>query len=175
MKNKKKLLVPVMVVALVLATIGGTLAWLKAQTDEVKNTFTVGNVGVELAETTGNEYKLMPGHEYTKDPKVTLTDGSEDAWLFVEVIRSEGFDDCVTAAIADGWTKLDSEKTREVYYKESPKAGKAFPVLEGNKVTIKDLTNDTMPEVAPTLSFKAYAIQKDGFATVEKAWAEAQK
>ena len=32
-----------------------------------------------------------------------------------------------------------------------------------------------MPEVAPTLSFKAYAIQKDGFATAEKAWAEAQK
>ena len=44
---KKKALVSVLSVALVLCfAAGATIAWLKDQTQEVKNTFTVGDVDI---------------------------------------------------------------------------------------------------------------------------------
>ena len=59
---KKKIFVPVVAAALALCcAIGGTLAWLTDKTDPVVNTFTVGNVDITLAETTGQEYKMVPG------------------------------------------------------------------------------------------------------------------
>jgi predicted ribosomally synthesized peptide with SipW-like signal peptide len=94
--------------------IGGTLAYLTAQTDTVTNTFTVGNVTITLDEaktdtdgklikvvneedttvdkiddatriTTGNKYKLVPGRTYTKDPTIQVDKTSEACWLFVKV------------------------------------------------------------------------------------------
>ena len=71
---------------LVAAGVFGTLAYLTG-TDTVNNTFTVGNVKITLDEakvtTDGtpvegadrvkaNEYHLLPGHTYTKDPTVTV-------------------------------------------------------------------------------------------------------
>ena len=66
------------IVALVSVTVGGTLAWLTAETTEVKNTFSTSNIGVELKETT-TEYKMVPGWDIAKDPKAWVTEGSEAA------------------------------------------------------------------------------------------------
>ena len=50
---KKKTLALVLALTLLVAgVIGGTLAWLTDQTDEVKNTFTVGDINIDLTETT---------------------------------------------------------------------------------------------------------------------------
>ena len=100
MKRKTKVLGMVTAaVLLVTATIFGTMAYLTS-TDEVTNTFTVGSVAIKLDEAEANadgtlvegadrvkanSYKLMPGHEYDKDPVVHFADNSEAAWLFVEV------------------------------------------------------------------------------------------
>ena len=100
MKTRSKaLLLSLCAVLLVAATIFGTMAYLTAS-DEVNNTFTVGNVKIKLDEakvgTDGtpvegadrvkaNEYHLLPGHTYTKDPTVTVLEGSEAAYIRLKV------------------------------------------------------------------------------------------
>lgn len=100
MKTRSKaLLLTLCAVLLVTASVLGTLAFLTS-TDEVKNTFTVGSVNITLdeakvktdgtpvegaARVKANEYHLLPGHTYTKDPTVTVKDGSESAYVRLKV------------------------------------------------------------------------------------------
>ena len=100
MKTKSKaLLLTLCAVLLVAASVLGTMAYLTS-TDTVTNTFTVGKVSIKLDEakvtTDGkpvepaqrvqqNEYKLMPGLTYTKDPTVTVLNGSDAAYVRMKV------------------------------------------------------------------------------------------
>lgn len=100
MKTKSKaLLLTLCAVLLVAASVLGTMAYLTS-TDTVTNTFTVGKVNIKLDEakvtTDGkpvepaqrvqqNEYKLMPGLTYTKDPTVTVLNGSDAAYVRMKV------------------------------------------------------------------------------------------
>ena len=89
---KRKVLLPVIAVALLLCcAVSGTLAWLMDKTDAITNTFTVGNVGITLEESTTN-YKMVPGCEIAKDPTVTVAANSEKCYVFVKVNRSDNFD-----------------------------------------------------------------------------------
>lgn len=176
---KKKTLALVLALTLLVAGIaGGTLAWLTDQTAEVKNTFTVGDINIGLTETTA-DYKMVPGNTIAKDPTVTVKANSEACWLFVKVTESENLDTFITYAIAEGWTALPG--VDGVYYREVPAsaADQTFSVLAGDAVTVKSDVTRTMLETAktdaPTLTFKAYAIQKDHFATADAAWAEVSK
>ena len=157
---------------------GGTVAWLVAKTEPVVNTFTYGNIDIALTETTGTSYKIIPGTDITKNPKVTVKAGSEACWLFVKVEESGTFvADKVTYAIDKGWKTLEGEKG--VYYREvaAVTADTDFSVLEGNKITVKDtLTKGDIKDIAatnPTLTFTAYAVQKAGIDTAADAWAKA--
>lgn len=174
---KKKTLALVLALTLLVAgVVGGTLAWLTDQTAEVKNTFTVGDINIDLTETT-TDYKMVPGNTISKDPTVTVKANSEACWLFVEVKESANLNNFITYAIAEGWTELEAG----VYYREVPAsaADQTFSVLAGDAVTVKSDVTRTMLETAktdaPTLTFKAYAIQKDHFATADAAWAEVSK
>ena len=174
---KKKTLALVLALTLLVAgVVGGTLAWLTDQTAEVKNTFTVGDINIGLTETT-TDYKMVPGNTIAKDPTVTVKANSEACWLFVKVTESANLDDFITYAIATGWTELEAG----VYSREVPAsaADQTFSVLAGDAVTVKsDVTRamlETAKTDAPTLTFKAYAIQKDHFATADAAWAEVSK
>ena len=176
---KKKTLALVLALTLLVAgVVGGTLAWLTDQTAEAKNTFTVGDINIGLTETTA-DYKMVPGNTITKDPTVTVKANSEACWLFVKVTESENLDTFITYAIADDWTVLPG--VDGVYYREVPASAtyRTFSVLAGNAVTVKSNVTKTMLETAktnaPTLTFKAYAIQKDHFATADTAWAEVSK
>ena len=97
---KKKILVACLCVALAVLTVAGTTLAYLTSTDKVENTFTVGNVAINLDEAKvadngtavtpaervkGNNYKLMPGHTYTKDPTVTVLEGSEEAYVRMKV------------------------------------------------------------------------------------------
>ena len=174
---KKKVLICVVAVVLVLCcAVGGTIAWLTATTDPVVNTFTVGDINIELKET-ATDFKMVPGNIIAKDPKVTVTANSEACWLFVKVEASENLESFITYAIADGWTMLESG----VYYREvdadTAKAGTSYDVLTGNQVTVKEtVTKEQMkaltPETYPTLTFTAYAVQKDNVTTAADAWAK---
>ena len=174
---KKKTLALVLALTLLVAgVVGGTLAWLTDQTAEVKNTFTVGDINIDLTET-NRDYKMVPGNTIAKDPTVTVKANSEACWLFVKVTESENLNNFITYTIANGWTKLQDG----VYYREVPAsaADQTFSVLAGDAVTVKSDVTRTMLETAktdaPTLTFQAYAIQKDHFATADAAWAEVSK
>lgn len=101
----KTLAVAMVLVTLIGCAIGGTLAWLTDETQQVVNTFTVSDIDIKLEEKT-KDYKMIPGHTIPKDPKVTVIDGSEDCWLFVKISESKHLDEYIAYAIADGWTVL---------------------------------------------------------------------
>jgi len=86
------------------------MAWLTDSTKEVVNTFTVGDINIDLkehefkyTETTGtgaltenevlhNNYLFVPGAELAKDPFITVEEGSEACWLFVKVDEKNNTD-----------------------------------------------------------------------------------
>ena len=104
MKTRSKaLLLTLCAVVLVIATVFGTMAYLTS-TDEVTNTFTVGQVKIKLDEAKANpdgslvanadrvkanSYKLLPGHTYNKDPMVTVLSGSEASYIKMTVTFSK--------------------------------------------------------------------------------------
>lgn len=164
---------------------GGTVAWLVAKTDPVVNTFTYGNIDIALAETTGKDYKIIPGTDIKKDPKVTVTAGSEACWLFVKVGEVGAITtittDPVHYAIDTGWTQLkdkDGKDVSGVYYRLVDAVDKdtAFNVLKDNKIIVSgELTKETIKGYAvqqPTLTFTAYAVQKENIDTAADAWAK---
>ena len=170
---KRTLALVLALTLLVAGVVGGTLAWLTDRTAEVKNTFTVGDINIALTETT-RDYKMVPGNKLDKNPTVTVKANSEACWLFVKVTESENLKDFITYAIAEGWTELQDG----VYYREVPasNADQTFPVLAGNAVTVKDTVTKEMLTAKdfanPTLTFKAYAVQKDNVASASDAWAK---
>lgn len=174
---KKKTFIIALCLALVVAfAAGGAIAWLTATTGTVTNTFTVGNIDIDLTETT-TDYKMVPGNTIAKDPKVTVKAGSEACWLFVKIEKSANLDTFITYAVADGWTALTG--VDGVYYREvaATTADTSFDVLAGNTVTVKDtVTKENMDgltaETYPTLTFTAYAVQSANVATAAEAWAK---
>ena len=176
---KKKTIALVLALVLIVgAAIGGTVAYLTDKTASVTNTFTIGKVDIDLTETQ-RTYKMIPGNTLDKDPKVTVTAGSEDSWVFVKVDKSTNLDTYISYTIATGWTALPG--VDGVYYREYTSSTDAvdYPVLTDNKVTVKGtVTNELMDSAVttpPTLTFTAYAIQKANFSTVDAAWAEVSK
>lgn len=173
-----KLVVAMLAVTLLIGcAIGGTVAWLTATTDSVVNTFTYGDINITLAETTGRSYKIIPGVNITKDPKVTVKKDSEACWLFVKVEEEGSFvANKVTYSIADGWTKGDGTKIpANVYYRavDAVKNDTDFAVLKDNKIYVsEELSKSDIQSITaqPRLTFTAYAVQKDGINTAADAW-----
>lgn len=181
-----KLVVAMLAVTLLIGcAIGGTVAWLTAKTDPVVNTFTYGDINITLTETkpANQQAKIIPGVDIEKDPKVTVKKDSEACWLFVKVEKAGTFvEGKVTYSIADGWTQGDGTNIpANVYYRQvnAVTTDTDFYVLAGNekypngfvkvseqltKGEIKDITTN------PTLTFTAYAVQKDGIADAATAW-----
>lgn len=182
MQLKKKMVIPVIGLVLLLCmAVGGTVAYLMDQTKSITNTFTYGDINIDLKETTGEEYKMMPGIEIKKDPMVTVEKGSEDCWLYVKLDKSENFDRFMTYSIADGWTALkgyDNIWYREIKAADVAAAKAEYPVLMDDKVTVKPTVTkedfNALGEEYPTLTVTAYAIQRDvnqdALSTAEKAW-----
>lgn len=100
MKAKAKVLtLALCAVLLVVGSVMGTLAYL-TDSQEVVNTFTVGDVDIKVDEAPvtpdgkpipgedrvkGNEYHLIPGQTYTKDPTTTVLKGSEESYVRMKV------------------------------------------------------------------------------------------
>lgn len=174
-------------------TIDQTLAWLVSESNPVVNTFTYGKIDLTLSETDTtldqdqneytNLYEMVPGQiigdfdgGIKKDPLVTIAEGSEACWLFVELVESDNFDEFMEYSVLTGnghWTALDS--VEDVYYREVTEAETQMQywIIENNEVRVKDNIKEklnTLQEL-PTLSITAYAVQRNGVETVQDAWA----
>ena len=191
MKSKKKVFMTVLcAAALVVASVLGTMAFLTSK-DKVNNMFTVGNVAITLDEAKvtdagnpvegadrvkANIYKLIPGHEYTKDPTVHVTANSEDSWVFIKVEDGlAAIEDDTTVAdqiTGNGWTALDG--VAGVYYKEYTSSTAATDLEVFKTFKIKG-DADVAQYANAKIDVTAYAIQKDGFTTPAAAWAEVSK
>lgn len=202
MKKSKAILMVVCAMLLVAASVMGTLAYLTS-TATVTNTFSVGNVAITMDEkdvdnsTTGaerdteNAYKLMPGHEYEKDPTIHVAPTSEKCYLFVNVVNGieaieEKGTDTATATTtvaaqmtANGWEAVEGQTGVFVY---TNKTDKPFAVAGGANIKVFDkfviddgVDNATLAAYdTKTIVVTAYAIQADGFEsmTATEIWAE---
>lgn len=114
---KKKFLILTLSFALVIcAAVGTTYAWLTHSTGKIVNTFTVGNVNIELWEMymkkiptgvsgqyseilynadtrrgdyTATDFKIIPGNSQRKQPYVKVTEDSEECYVYIAV--NDGF------------------------------------------------------------------------------------
>jgi hypothetical protein len=186
--SKKMLVILLALTVTMVTAAGGTLAFLYG-TQNVKNTFTYGDIRIDLEETdTGldpdqnpdtNQYPMLPGQPIHKDPKVTVYAGSLDCWLFVELTESWNFADYLAYTVADGWQPL--EGVPGVFYREvdAKDENQIFPVVKDDLVYMKESV--TLGQLAtltdadyPTLAIKAYAIQRSAdieeTATAQSAW-----
>ena len=161
--KKKSLALLLAIAIVVVGVVAGTVAWLTDKTPSVTNTFTTSDINIELKETKNN-FKMIPGWNIEKDPKVTVKTGSEACYLFVKLEKSTNFDTFMTYEMADGWEALP--EAPGVYYREvaAATADTTFEVLKDNQVSVKGevtkaqmngLTEDTYP----TLTVTAYASQ----------------
>lgn len=208
--KKKALLMMVCAVMLVLVSVMGTMAYLTSQ-DTVTNTFTVGKVAITLDEAKANadgslfdqgatrvkanNYKLLPGHTYAKDPMVTVLEGSENSYIKMTVTftKAAELDAIFAPAGADmtsifngydgsNWIAKDVTKdtvkntrTYEFWYKEAvaaPSENVPLDALFDSIAVPGSITNEQLATIeGMTITVNAYAIQADGFATPEAAWA----
>ena len=198
MRSKKstsqKLTVVLLAVILVLCcTIGGTLAFLSAESGTVTNTFTVGKIEIELKEhelledgtlgaeeVTENEYKILPGATQNKDPFVRVKVGSEKCHVYVCVENSMVAEGTVVATpnidTAD-WIAVDTSGTKTVYrYKEVVDALTAEQKLtvfttvtyDGEKITEKNIAELAENGVIKLQAF-AHQSENTDVATADEA------
>ena len=136
MKNwKKSALLCLCAIALMAATVLGTMAWLTDQASVV-NTMTVGKVDITVDEAKvnpdgtpvaganrvkENKYHLIPGQTYTKDPTMTVMKDSEKA--YVRILVTVNCYDKLTAIFGDsflpqyfvsGWDNAVWVSTQEI-------------------------------------------------------------
>ena len=187
--KKKALLFVLAAALLIVASVGGTLAWLSAQTDTIENTFTVGNVTLDLYEHTlnsdgktltttqtkdGNEYHLVPGVTYGKDPTLVVKANSEECYLFFKVEVASTLSGKLSYTLnTTGWTALTSETG--VYYRVVSKSttDQSFSLLTNNQISVASSVED-LAGIGATdaLSFTGYAIQKEGMTDAADAWSK---
>ena len=223
-KTRKILLMAACAILLVCISVGATVAYLTS-TDSVTNTFTVGNIQIKLDEAKtnadgtavspatrteeGNEYKLLPGHPYIKDPTVTVVKGSEESYVRM-LVKVENIDklkaafpqasysDYYTAdglflleKLCGGWdstiwmyNSYKAENTTdgkqngiyEFRYKTTvtttATADTKLPALFATITVPGTVANDELANLAKVkIVVTAEAIQKDGFADANAAWA----
>ena len=202
MKKSKVLLLMLCTVALSVGVTFGTLAYL-TDTEAVTNTFTVGQVHISLdeadvkpdgtyetdktARVIENEYHLIPGHTYIKDPTIYVGNDSEECYLFVKVENGikniETTDAAKTVAgqmAAKGWVEIDANKHIYVLDKNGDKT---YTVFKGAEVVVFDnftiagdgVNNDDIAKYdteknQTVIEVTAYAIQAAGFDNANLAW-----
>jgi hypothetical protein len=105
----------------------------------------------------------MPNRVIGKHPFITVEAGSENCYLFVEVVNTIS-EDYGTINWVTGWTKLSGNIW---YYNATNNAGKTVDVFTSfnctNFTEYKGVAN-------PSITITAYAVQADGFDTAQAAW-----
>ncbi len=206
MRKIKAVLLSVCVCLLVFATVMGTVSYL-ADVDQVVNTFTVGNVKITLDEADvnelgevissqrvkENEYHLIPGGVYVKDPTLTVKKGSEASYIRMLVtisdmadIKAVLGDDFLPENYVEGYDSAiwkcvkitdngDDTVTYEFRYKEPIDKVKDDKVLQPLFKKIKvpeEINGEELAKIKEMkISVVGNAVQKTGFDNEDAAWA----
>lgn len=205
---KKKLMTVLALVLVIAMSVAGTYAYLTSA-DKVVNTFTVGDVQIKLDEAKANpdgslvqgadrvkanSYKLLPGHNYNKDPMVTVLKGSESSYVKMTVTFTKASElDAIFApdgadmtSIFNGYDRANwiymgntedasaNTRTYEFWYKDTVAAPDADVALDAlfDSITVPGgIKNDQLKTIeGMTITVNAYAIQADGFTDAADAW-----
>lgn len=212
MKNTKKiLLICICVIAVLTVSVVGTLAYL-TDTDSAVNTFTMGQVHISVDEAKvnadgtpvagadrvkANEYHILPGMQYTKDPTVTVNGGSEDAYvrMILTVHNASDVQAILTkynlgdfSVLIGGWDKntwlyegftADTENNTisfEFRYKEIVAKNAddtKLPALFDILIVPGEITGEEMKDLYDggfKMEVFGHAIQAAGFDTEDAAW-----
>ena len=198
---KKKKIIIAAAVLLAVFLIGGVVA-LFTDTDSAKNTFTVGNVTIDVEETAwdalpdtnGNNIKdaaenLVPGSTVTKDPKVTNKSTSNPAYVYLKVEAP-----CTTNTNKElfpfqpnsGWTLMtdgtcSGGKVTRIYNYGTSSSMTSLPAGQSTGTLFDSVTlaavdsNDTYPENID-INITGYGVQTTGLTatTPSTIWSEAQ-
>ena len=169
MKRRNTLYVLIAVLAIAISgSIGGTLAWLIDSTDEVVNTFTVGNIDITLTETGANQnddiweksYKMVPGDVIEKDPVVTVLKNSEKCYVFLQITESSNLAQYISYMVLEdnnaedgfnGWVSYDATGYENIYYRivEVASTDTSFNIIgyqDEEKVTEQTTDDDAVVE-----------------------------
>lgn len=191
------LLVLCLMLVVMVGSIAGTVAWLTDKTDEVKNTFTVGDINITLKETVKPDgttveagvadwsAQMIPGKTYSKNPTVTVKANSVDCYLFVEVTKPAN--DYITYTFTleetnSGWTQGTGTGTEgngvptNVWFRavSASTSDQSWNLIKDNQVSISEnLTKDKISTSSETMIFKAYAVQQAKSSTATFTAAEA--
>ena len=193
MKKRTMIFVTVMVLLFAMVT-GSTLAYMTSKSGTVTNTFTYGNIKITIdeapvdgngKETTGNrvtsnEYKLVAGSTYDKDPTVHIQANSESCYIFVNVQNNLlaaglGGETVETQMKAKGWTKATptgAGTNCTVWYKASAFAMSAEvqDVVLFETIDIAKGVEGSDNAPSSSIIIEAYAVQSANFDSAVKAY-----
>ena len=210
MKLKQNVLLACTVLIAITSTII-TFALLTYETDTLVNTFTVGEVALKLDETdvdeTGtpipnatrvisNEYKLIPGKTYVKDPTMTVISGSEDSYvrMLVTITKAKEIkevlgSDFLPENYITGWDKTkwlstsikenqDNSITYEFRYYQvvkgyinNQKQDIVLTPLFTNFTAPSKLNNEDLKKIEGfEIKVEGHGIQATGFKSADEAW-----
>lgn len=180
-KPVKGMALALVLVLLIGCGIGGTLAWLTAQSATVTNTFTVGDINItlqehpfktnsttELDETSTpvqsiNTYKVVPGGTQPKKPFVTVKAKSENCYVYVCIENNLTIDKAVVVTY-DIQTTGDNKEWEQVATKTDDTTGAVTTLYRYKDVIAYNETEDQRKTVFTTVSYSA-DIKKDVSAT----------
>ncbi|MBQ4628237.1 MAG: hypothetical protein IJB44_04075 [Clostridia bacterium] len=167
---KKRIAVALVALVMIVGcVVGGTLAWLSAKSNTVTNTFTYGDIEINLWETdlennkteTGVAYSnIVPGATVPKDPTITVIENSENCYVYAKVTNNVVLDGktVVTCNIdGDNWTLIGS-KTND--------NGSVINLYKYNNIVTKSTSNTDLPSVFSDITFSG-EIESDDIATLD--------
>lgn len=128
-----------------------------------------------------NSYKVLPGVDIPKDPKITIVDKTDiAAYLYVELIDT-GSANTISYAMSSDWKKLDVPNRNVYVYvgggtTELPLKSNTFPNGDAEIYLLKDnkiIVSERYAGESFDLTFKAYLLQVIGEESAATVFTEA--
>lgn len=178
MSKKKLALLTLSLVLVATIGVGATLAYF-TDSDAATNVITMGHVDIDLDEpnydpddpnTPEDEGEdntitdIVPGEVITKDPTITVAQGSADAYLRASITLGDNLSEQQAAellegiVINDGWVLAEDGY---YYYQSVVKEGESAVLF--NEVTIPAAWGNEVADMTITIDVAAEAIQADNF------------
>ena len=172
---KKKLIISAITLAVaVTVSVGFTIAYFVSVSGPVVNTFTVGEVELELADSNEDEIQLIPGVTAERTTVVTVLSGSEDCYVYVKIEQPSELRHYVSFELEEGWINLGG--IDGVYYRQVSKSAvnQKYHVFKNDEVAIQSsLTKEKMSQLdrgGYDMKVTAYAIQTLGIESPADGW-----